>query len=184
MKKTKTVSFRINENIILELEREARNKASTTNYLINQVLHNYIIWERYREKTRMCPVPEDNIKHFLEKCPDSERSIAIGMIYNSIKEFSFHSYKKFDLKTCLDTLEAYCTICGFSTDTMNVGGTVAFLIRHSLGQNFSTFAQELIEKIFYEITGLEIDIRVTDNTILIRFKESFLSNMSDGARTT
>lgn len=82
--KSKTVSFRVPEDIITEIEKEAKTKLVSTNVLINQILHEYVVWYRYKQKIRTFPIPEDSLSHFLECLNESQRNEAVEIAYSSI----------------------------------------------------------------------------------------------------
>ena len=51
-KKTKTVSFRIPEHIIAEIEKDAKSELSSTNTLINKILLHYVSWDKYQQRSQ------------------------------------------------------------------------------------------------------------------------------------
>ena len=63
--KTRTVSFRVPENILNDIEKEAKTKLVSTNSLINKILLQYVQWDKYEERMKMYPLPEESLQHIL-----------------------------------------------------------------------------------------------------------------------
>src|SRR5579875_1518498 len=166
MKNSKTVSFRVPENVISEIEKEAKSNMISTNVLINQILHDYV--EFYRHRKRLLPTPEDSIKHVLEKITDSEIKELTDISFNSIRDWALVSKMRFDLGACLDAIEQYCRIGEIGFEYSTVGGSYSFVIRHELGKIFSLFISGLIEKIFWELKKVKTDSEITPTTVLIK----------------
>lgn len=164
--KSKTVSFRVPEDIITEIEKEAKTKLVSTNVLINQILHEYVAWYRYKQKMRTFPIPEDSLSHFLECLNESQRNEAVDIAYSSIRDWTLVSKKKFDLHSCLESLEDYCRIAGVSVEDSVLGGGHSFIIRHNLGMSTSLFITQLTKKIFWELKKINIESQATKATVI------------------
>ena len=58
-RKSRSITFRLDTNVIEELQREADEGEFSLNILVNHVLRRYVEWDRYEKKLRMIPVPTD-----------------------------------------------------------------------------------------------------------------------------
>jgi predicted HicB family RNase H-like nuclease len=58
--KTRSITFRLDSSVIDEMQREADQKETSLNVLVNQVLKRYTEWDRYETKIGMMPVPNSN----------------------------------------------------------------------------------------------------------------------------
>jgi len=164
----KTVSFRIYEDTLNELEKEANSQLSSTNQLLNKILHNYVTWDRFRSKTNMYPVSGENIAHMLECMDDDMVKDSVAIAFTAIKEFTLQSEKSFNFQSCLNAIEAYCNVCGFHLDKKITGDEQIFLLTHSLGLKFSVFGTEITKLIFKELKLTQPDVQITQNTIFVR----------------
>jgi hypothetical protein len=86
--KTRTVSFRIPEDVINEIEKVAKTKLISTNGLINQILTQYISWDRYEDRFKMFRVPEESLQHILLHLDEVRRGEAVDIIYNIIRDWT------------------------------------------------------------------------------------------------
>jgi len=168
--KTRTVSFRIPEDTISDIEKEARIKLVSTNVLINQILSKYVTWDKYEHKMRMFAVPEEILHKVIEGLDDTHRREIVEMVYHSIRDWALLSQKKFDIHSCLQVLEDYCRIVGISVDENISSGIRSFVIRHNLGRNLSLFIGELAEKIFLDLVKIRVDSQITNSTIVITLR--------------
>ncbi len=165
-KKSRTVSFRVPDEIILEIEKEAKTMLVSTNVLINQILRDYVRWHRYKQKMRTFPIPEEAMSHFFECMNESQRNEAVEIAYNSLRDWTLVSKKKFDLHSCLESLEDYSRIAGVSVEDSTVGGNHSFIIRHGLGTNTSLFVSLLVKKIFWELKKVNMETQTTKATVI------------------
>lgn len=166
--KTRTVSFRVPENIINDIEKEAKVKLVSTNVLINQILSQYVTWDKYEQRMRMFPVAQDILHYILNGLDELERKNAIETTYNCIRDWALLSRKKFDLHTCLEVLEDYCRIVGISVEENVSEGFRSYIIRHNMGTKVSTFIEELATKIFWDIVKIKVNVHSTNSTVIIK----------------
>jgi len=172
-KKTKTVSFRIPEHIIAEIEKDAKSELSSTNTLINKILLHYVIWDKYQQRSQMYPVPKDNLIHVLENFNDSQKSEAIEHVYNAIRDHALLSKKKFDIHSCLEVVQNYCTISNISIQDNIIQSRRVYTINHGLGMNFSRVVEDFVRKIFWDLIKMKIDVKKTKTTVIVTLLSSF-----------
>ncbi len=72
--KTRSITYRLPEKIVEELETEAMQKNISQNVLVKQILEKFIQWDRFSDKIGMIPVP----KAILESLGDHMDDIHIG----------------------------------------------------------------------------------------------------------
>jgi len=164
----KTISFRIYEDILNDLEKDANSQLTSTNQLLNKILHNYVTWDRFRSKTKMYPISEENINHMLECMDDNMMKDSAIIACTAIKEFTLQSEKNFNLESCMRAVRTYCNVCGFHVDEKITVNEHIFLLGHSLGLKFSVFGAEIIKLIFQELKLTQPDVQITQNTIFVR----------------
>jgi len=171
--KTRTVSFRIPEDVINEIEKVAKTKLISTNALINQILTQYVSWDKYEDRIKMFRVPEESLQHILLHLDEVRRGEAVDIIFNIIRDWTLLSKSKFDIHSCLETLEIYCKMAGVSVEDRNSSGVRSFVIMHNLGQNASILISDLVRKIFWELTRKKTDIESTKTTVIARVTTDF-----------
>ncbi|QLH07457.1 hypothetical protein [Nitrosopumilus ureiphilus] len=171
--KTRTVSFRIPEDVLHEIEKVAKTKLISTNGLINQILTQYTSWDKYEDRITMFRVPGESLQHILLHLDEVRRGEAVDIIFNIIRDWTLVSKKKFDIFSCLDTLEVYCRMVGVSIEDRVSNGVRSFVIMHNLGQNASILISDLAHKIFWELTRKKIETELTKTTVIAKVTTDF-----------
>src|SRR5690242_12850859 len=59
---TRSISYRLPEFIVNELETEAMQKEVSQNVLVKQILEKYVKWDRFADKIGIIPVPKEILK--------------------------------------------------------------------------------------------------------------------------
>jgi len=170
LKKSRTVSFRVPDNLIGDIEKEAKTKLISTNSLINQILLQYVSWDKYETRIKMFPVPKDSLQHILENIDDIRRKEAVDIIYNNIRDWTLISKKKFDIHSCLQVLEDYCRMVDIIVEDSVSSGIRTFVIRHNLGRNVSCLVSELVKKIFWDIVKIQVETNMTNTTVVAKLE--------------
>lgn len=170
LKKSRTVSFRIPDYLISEVEKEAKIKLTSTNALINQILLQYVNWDRYEERIRMYPVPKDSFCHIINHLDEIRRDEAVDIIFNAIRDWTLVSKKKFDLHNCLSVMEDYCKMVEITVEEDNSSGFRTYVVRHELGRNVSSLVAELIKKVFWEVVKVNVDMDITNTSVVAKLR--------------
>jgi hypothetical protein len=151
--KTRSITFRLDSSIIDEMQREADQKETSLNVLVNQVLKRYTEWDRYESKIGMMPVPKVMLSSLIDK------SIAIAkdnigikdiepyraqilksaaqIAFNIMKDSVLFMKKQYNLWVVLAVLQEYMKVSGINSDHRIEGGRKhVFVIQHELGENW------------------------------------------------
>lgn len=172
-KKTRTVSFRVTDEIISDIEKEAKRMMISTNVLINQILQQYVTWDKFEHRMRMFPVPEENLFYILDNLDEKHRNEAACLTFNSIRDWALLTRKKFDIHSCLEVLEDYCRMVDISIEENASSGTRSYVIRHNMNDQISLFIEDLARKIFWELAKINVDCQSTKTTVVVNLLSRF-----------
>jgi hypothetical protein len=180
-RKSRSITFRLDSNVIEELQREADEGEFSLNILVNHVLRRYVEWDRYEKKLRMIPVPTTLLSRLIDEiikvAADEgipELNIHRDKIIKNVAETAFSVIKdsvlfmkkKYNLWTVLDVLQEYMKVSGIMSDhRIEPGRRHVFIIQHELGENWSLFAKELLYMIFAELAEVRAEINMTPKTV-------------------
>jgi hypothetical protein len=180
-KKSRSITFRLDTNVIEELQREADEGEFSLNILVNHVLRRYVEWDRYEKKLRMIPVPMTLLSKLIDdimKFAVDERIMDLNLhrdkiiknaaetAFNVIKDSVLFMKKKYNLWTVLEVLQEYMKVSGIMSDhRIEPDRRHVFIIQHELGENWSLFAKELLYKIFAELAEVRAEINMTPKTV-------------------
>ena len=71
-KKSKTISFRLDSDLIDEMKNEAELERINVNALVSKILSNHILWERYERKLGLLPMTKPFVEHSINKMKNEE----------------------------------------------------------------------------------------------------------------
>lgn len=183
-RETKSVTFRLEESVVDELQKEADQREVSLNVLTNQILRRYSEWDRYEHKIGMMPVPKVMLSNIIEKAihianqnglkakdiaPYREQiareaaQAALSMMKDSVLLMK----KEYNLWTVLSVLQEYMKVSGINSDhKIEAGGKHVFIVQHDLGENWSAFTSELIKMIFEQLAKVKTNVSSTPNTVV------------------
>ena len=180
-RKSRSITFRLDTNVIEELQREADEGEFSLNILVNHVLRRYVEWDRYEKKLRMIPVPTTLLSRLIDeiiKVAADEGILDVNFhrdkiiknvaetAFSVIKDSVLFMKKKYNLWTVLDVLQEYMKVSGIMSDhRIEPGRRHVFIIQHELGENWSLFAKELLYMIFAELAEVRAEINMTPKTV-------------------
>ena len=164
---TRSISYRLPEHIIEELEAEAQQKEISQNVLVRQILEKYIHWERFANNIGMIPVPREILSALGEKLDGGLMNEVIGIITPMIKDWVMFMKGSYDLKRVIESMEEYMRASGMSSDHRVEGDIHQFIIQHNLGIRWSLFTELLLKQIFHEfLPNITMKTRTTPNTVV------------------
>lgn len=179
-KRSRSITFRLDAEIIEELQREADLKEVSLNVLVNQILRRYAKWDRFENSLGMMPVPKIILTKLASKTMklaadakildmDSYRDEIVRdcaeIAFSLMKDSVLMMKKKYNLWTVLSVLQEYMKISGITSDHIEEGGKHVFIIQHELGEIWSLFAKELLSLIFTKLAEIRADISTTPNLV-------------------
>jgi hypothetical protein len=176
------MTFRLDQGVVDELQREADHNETSLNVLVNQILRRYKDWGRYEIKTGMMPVPKvmltnlmNNAMEHAKKAGLKEAEItkyrddmtkeAARIAFGVMKDSVLLMKQSYNFWTVLNVLQEYMKVSGINSDhRIEAGGKHVFVIQHELGENWSLFTKELMTLIFENLARVKAEISTTHNT--------------------
>jgi hypothetical protein len=169
------------------MQREADQKETSLNVLVNQVLKRYTEWDSYESKIGMMPVPKVMLSSLIDKSiaiakenigvkdiapyRDEILKSAAQIAFSIMKDSVLFMKKQYNIWTTLAVLQEYMKVSGIHSDHRIEGGRKhVFVIQHDLGENWSLFTKELLKLIFENLANVNVDVDVTPNTTIAEVK--------------
>ncbi len=165
---TRSITYRLPEKLVSELETEATQKSISQNVLVKQILEKYVSWDRFANKIGMIPVPKGILESLGSELDGKDIDAIITLIFPMIKDTVLFIKGGFDLKRCIETLEDYMRASGMNSDHRIEGDMHIFLIQHELGMKWSVFTEQLLTQVFRSfLPDKELKFQTTDTTIIL-----------------
>ena len=165
---TRSITYRLPEKLINELETEAAQKNTSQNVLVKQILERYVQWDRFSTKIGMIPVPKSILKSLGNELDGQDIDEIINLIFPMIKDTVLFIKGGYDLKRCIETLEDYMKASGMHSDHRVEGNMHSFIIQHDLGIKWSVFTEQLLSQVFRSfVPDKELKFQTTESTVLL-----------------
>ena len=166
---TRSITYRLPENLINELDREARQKKISQNVLVKQILERYIQWDRYSEKIGMIPVPKEIVEKLGSELDGQDIDEIINVVFPMIKDTVMFIKGGYDLERCIETFEDYMRASGVNSDHRIDGDLHSFIIQHELGMKWSVFTEQLLTQVFRNFASdKDLRFQTTDSTVILK----------------
>jgi uncharacterized protein (DUF1778 family) len=172
-KKTATISFRIDSEYDKLLRSEAEEKKVSLNTLANQIFGEHLEWQRYIERFGTIIMSKDAFKLILELLSEGKVvDLAINIATKAPKEFILFKWKDLNSDNVISFVRMFFAHCGYGQyDYVKDQSTNKFSIRHELGKKGSLFLSTYIKTVLKSTLGIDSEAIITDNSIIISFRE-------------
>ena len=165
---TRSITYRLPEKLVAELETEATQKSISQNVLVKQILEKYVQWDRFSNKIGMIPVPKGILQSLGDELDGKDIDEIITLIFPMIKDTVLFIKGGYDLERCIETLEDYMRASGMNSDHRVEGDIHVFLIQHDLGMKWSVFTEQLLTQVFRNfMPDKELKFQTTDTTVIL-----------------
>ena len=173
IKKTSTISFRIDSEYDKILRNEAEEKKVSLNTLANQIFGEHLEWQRYTERFGTIEISKNAFRLILESLSEAKVvDLAINIAQKNPIEFMLFKWKDHSSTNAINFIKMYLGHCWHvQFDYVKEQGTNKFSICHELGRKGSLFLKAFLETIIQTTLRRDSEITFTDNNITLIFKE-------------
>lgn len=162
MRKTDTISFRLDNEVLAKLRRESEKQGISLNVLINQVLRRYTDWDMFESKVGMVPVARPILDSLFGRLSGDEAVEMAKKIGSEIvKDVATFMKGAMNLESFTSWFETRMQMSGFEVNHNVKNDTHTYIVKHDLGQNWSLYHKTVLEIIFRDV--LEKPIRIDAN---------------------
>lgn len=168
----RTITFRIDENVLHQIEGISRNKITTLNKFIEEILVNYIEWYAHASSAGFFPLP----KPFLRKMVTRFSYDEIQKSFQEIKKCEIEDMivmlrLELNIKSCINCFESWLKSSNFRFHHNVLGGTHNYVIQHNIDDDECSRFLGLCYATFLQNGGLKnITHKPTANILNIQFE--------------
>jgi hypothetical protein len=171
-RKTASMTFRIDQNILELLKRESERRDVGLNILVNHILKQYAEWDMYASKAGLISVPKPVVSELFDRMtPQETIELASKVGKRSIRDIALFMKGNMDLESFLSWFEARMKNSSIEFSHRLANHTHIYVMKHELGYNWSLYHKTLLQLLFREIFGKEIDISIYNTTLTFQFRE-------------
>jgi hypothetical protein len=162
---------RISDEVDGLLQKDAEEKGTSVNALVNSIFTKYVEWDRYAGRFGYVSIGKDLLSSILA-ATDEEKLVEIGDRLGSdlTKQFILFWFKRVNLETFLAYVSLVCRYGGIAKYEMDIRGreyTVTTI--HELGRPWSNFLKHFIDHGLRDNLGIVARFEVSKNSVVGRF---------------
>lgn len=172
--KNKTVTFRIDKEVLDKIKSHASFERITLNALVNQLLSHAVDWDLVAAKSGWVPVSKVLLMAWFDKLDDKEiQSIAEENGKAISRDMLYAMKGKFDIWEWISILRGRAKAAGFSFTQIDDKDEVKFIMRHDMGLKWSKHFKHFYESAFKEL-DCPVNFDLTENTIVYKMERKYL----------
>ena len=169
----RTITFRIDENVLNQIECISRSKITTLNKFIEEILINYIEWHAYAGSAGFFPLPKPFLRKMMTMLPYNE----IQKRFQEIKKCEIEDMivmlkLELNIKSCINCFESWLKSSNFRFHHNVLGDTHNYVIQHNIDDDESSRFLGLCYATFLQNGGLKnITQKPTANILSMQFEQ-------------
>ena len=171
VKKTSTITFRIDEKYVKGLRKEAEEKRISLNTLANQVFGDHVEYDQFMKKFGVIEMSKGSFKELLESL-DEKNIINFAKSIGSTepKDFILFKWKKLTPDSVTEFIKMYFEHCGYGMCDMQADDSVSEVsVHHEFGKKGSIFLKAFLEAIVQSSLERDANVAITSNSVTLKF---------------
>ena len=170
-KKTTTMTFRLDDNVLKTLRAESERHQISLNTFVNQLLKHFVEWDMYESKVGMIPIAKPIVIELFNKMSKEEISkMALCTGKNAVYDIALFMKNRMDLESFLSWFETRMASSLTETNHTLQDGYQVYVLKHELGENWSLYHKIILELMFNEIFNMTVDVKISSTTIRFKFR--------------
>ena len=166
---TEPSTFRLNRKLLEELKSESRQKGTSLNSLVNQIIKAHIDWHARAASAGFIPIRRELIKELFEYLDEKEiDDLARRVVRHLTSTAMMVIIRKSNGGSAVELLERWIRISGLSYSLETEGDSRTYVIQHDMGRKWSYYLARLFEEVAFELKMDRPDIKIADGAFYIK----------------
>ena len=170
-KKTATITFRFDVDLIERLQREAKNHQVNTNTLSTQAIKRFLDWDIYQPRIGLVSLNKPVFVKIFNKLSEKEITDLSKIGKDEIRDSAIFAKGEVDVVSFMSWFEMQMLNSSVQVSHMNDDGEHTYVMKHELGKNWSLYHKNILEQIFEELFHKKITVKHDKNMFALRFAE-------------
>ncbi|MDE1769194.1 MAG: hypothetical protein KGI28_01395 [Thaumarchaeota archaeon] len=170
-KKTATITFRFDTDLIERLQREAKNHQVNTNTLATQALKRFLEWDVYQSRIGLVSLNKSVFTKIFDALSEKKVIEIASMGKDEMRDIAMFMKGETDVISFMSWFEMQMINSSVQVSHMSDDGTHTFVMKHDNGKNWSLYNKTILELIFEELFHKKIDVKYDKNMFALRFQE-------------
>jgi hypothetical protein len=164
--KSESITLRLDNIILNKLHREADQKDTSVNTLVNHIIRRHIDWHSNAAKAGFVTVRRGLLIDLIGRLPEKEiSSIAEYIAKHEAKDFVLLLRNEYNIESALDVIESWIKISGHPYRHEVNYTRHSYVIQHDMGRNWSLYMAEQYRFLFEEFGLKKVEFDINDNTL-------------------
>lgn len=171
-KKTSTMTFRIDEDVLSKLRSESGHRETSLNTFVNHIFKRYVEWDMFEAKVGMVPIAKPIIVELFGKMTrDQVIDMANRIGKNVVRDTALFMQGDISLDSFISWFEARMRASSIEINHNIKNNNHTFIIKHDLGENWSLYHTTVLELIFREVLEKKVDFDYNAGMMSFKFTE-------------
>ncbi|MGH7749292.1 MAG: CopG family ribbon-helix-helix protein, partial [Candidatus Dormibacteria bacterium] len=164
-KKTSTITFRLDDEIVKKLRTESGNRQVSTNTLVNQALRRFLEWDVFEPVSGFVMINKLVFSQIFGKMKqDAVIDIASRVGKNEVRDIALFMKGNLDLLSFLSWFKMRMINSSVQVSHTHQDGFHTFIMKHDIGKNWSIYHKTILELLFHEVFNRKIPVKAEKNT--------------------
>lgn len=165
-RKTETIAFRLDTNLIERLRKEASQKEISLNTMASQIFRQHVDWHSNAAKAGFLTVRKGLILRLLEIAPEDQLvEIAEYIAKKETKNFVLMLRNEYNITSALDVVETWIRIAGYPYRHDANYSKHSYTIQHEMGKKWSMYLAEQYRFLFEDFEVKKVKFDITDSVL-------------------
>ena len=170
-KKTESITFRLESEIVDSLRQEAKRKDVSLNTLVSQIAKQHTSWHSMAAQAGFISVRKVLISKLLESQDGEQiKSLAKYVAKSTNRDFILMLRRKYNIQSALDIIDTWIRVTGYSythnIEDLNYSNQAhRFVVHHEMGRGWSLYLGELYKNLFEEFDAGTAQFEITESTL-------------------
>ena len=169
-KKSATMSFRLDLDVLDKLKKESDKQDISLNVLANRIFKRYVEWDMFEPKVGMIPIARPILDALFQKFTEKEIiDLAHTMGHNIVKNIATFMKGEMNVDSFMAWFETRMKMSDFELNHAEQNGNQTYIVKHDLGTNWSLYHKTVLELIFHDVFEKPIQVETNESLIKINF---------------
>jgi phage-related holin len=162
--KSVTRTIRLDEDLDTAIQDRARDSKMAVNYLVNRAVRRLIEWDIPSEQIGMVAMPMTLVTSLFGQI-DEQSCTKLGKMVSVefFKPFAEYLFGEFSVYTSIMLFKRIAEYGrSFVFDTSSDSRKHLLVLRHGRGRKLSVYYASLIEGVFHDLLGRQVEVEYTD----------------------
>lgn len=169
-KKSDTMSFRLDADVLEKLRNEAKREDVSLNVLANRIFKRYVEWDVFESKVGMIPVARPILDALFKKFTEKEIvDLAHTVGQDIVGDIAKFMKGDMSLTSFISWFETRMKMSGFEMNHNIKSQNHTYIVKHDLGYNWSLYHKTVLELIFHDVLQKPIQFEMNERLITFTF---------------